>query len=469
MILDSKTTSQGRRWCGLGAVALLAAWGTFVLTGSAEARVASLKDINTGRSEVVKDDVKPVVIVKRFGSADGEACGDVTVDVECLVDGKVKIIMNGEDVSGEHGKMLMLRTFGDVTAGGLHAEHLIKWISKEHAGDFVKDHPTADVDGDGKVSHVERQSYLVALAMSDPAAVLDEFPSIDRDENSRLDAAEVVRALPAPHAMWAIGALDVELEADAAHGVLQKRAPPIDGSVEKLHLEWIGEAEDESSEPHTFHVKIVTRNPGDAESKPESVALELEIEPVVVEMEVNPVVVELKLDGTHLPHRAMAFATNVFKSSPAIAHWLLENILVTPSVDDVARYIETVEQAPLARFLEMHPEADANGDGELSSDERTTFLKSMIHEMHGGETGVWLSEDGKGVMHHRIMSTLGEGGQKMHAFFRKLHGADEPAGEHVFLKTVIELKTDDGKLKRIVTIDKGDGEVVVEEVIEDDK
>ena len=63
-------------------------------------------------------------------------------------------------------------------------------------------------------------------------------------------------------------------------------------------------------------------------------------------------------------------------NSTETATWLIENVQYAPPATEVAQYVETVESAPFAAMLKRHPEADANGDGKLSAEEREAFFKA---------------------------------------------------------------------------------------------
>jgi hypothetical protein len=65
---------------------------------------------------------------------------------------------------------------------------------REHAiqiYDLVARIETADSDGDGVLTYVEKDAYLIALAMRQPDAFMEEFPFADRNNSGNLDYLEV--------------------------------------------------------------------------------------------------------------------------------------------------------------------------------------------------------------------------------------------------------------------------------------
>jgi hypothetical protein len=74
----------------------------------------------------------------------------------------------------------------------------IKWALtedgvREHAiqiYDLVARIGTADSDGDGVLTYVEKDAYLIALAMRKPDAFMEEFPFADRNNSGNLDCLE---------------------------------------------------------------------------------------------------------------------------------------------------------------------------------------------------------------------------------------------------------------------------------------
>ena len=64
---------------------------------------------------------------------------------------------------------------------------------KEHAiqlYSLVAEHEVADFNGDGELSYLEKDAYLVALAMQDSDSFMQEFPFADRNHSERLDFLE---------------------------------------------------------------------------------------------------------------------------------------------------------------------------------------------------------------------------------------------------------------------------------------
>ncbi|MCP4902550.1 MAG: M56 family metallopeptidase, partial [bacterium] len=63
---------------------------------------------------------------------------------------------------------------------------------------LVREHDAADFNRDGALSYLERDTYLVALAMRNAGPFMDEFPYADRNHSGNLDiieAQDVIRAI----------------------------------------------------------------------------------------------------------------------------------------------------------------------------------------------------------------------------------------------------------------------------------
>ena len=93
--------------------------------------------------------------------------------------------------------LFLLFWAGFVLAGAVEADNQAWPVTEEG----VKEHAVAlyarvaavdgaDVDGDGVVTYVEKDAYLVALAMRSGEAFMEEFPWADRNHSDRLDYLE---------------------------------------------------------------------------------------------------------------------------------------------------------------------------------------------------------------------------------------------------------------------------------------
>jgi hypothetical protein len=63
---------------------------------------------------------------------------------------------------------------------------------------LVREHDAADFNRDGALSYLEKDTYLVALAMRNAKSFSDEFPYADRNQSGNLDiieAKDVIRAI----------------------------------------------------------------------------------------------------------------------------------------------------------------------------------------------------------------------------------------------------------------------------------
>jgi len=154
MILSSPVRTR-RLAAGVPLAIVALAWAGFALTG-----VARGEDPKPQSS----DQPQPIVV-----EAEADANGPIGI----------KIIKGDQgDFSPENLKVHMLK-MGVPTEAAL--------------AEFLAAHPTADADGDGKLSHTERNAYLTALVMHDPAAVLQKYPTADKDGDGQLSAEEAAQ------------------------------------------------------------------------------------------------------------------------------------------------------------------------------------------------------------------------------------------------------------------------------------
>lgn len=82
------------------------------------------------------------------------------------------------------------------------------------------------------------------------------------------------------------------------------------------------------------------------------------------------------LDDRGQPAAGGAMPVMQMLMSPA--RWLLDNIEADPTPEEVSAYISAVRDAPLAAMLRMHPEADLDGDGQLTEQERDLFIEQRL-------------------------------------------------------------------------------------------
>ena len=168
----------------------------------------------------------------------------------------------------------------------------------------IREYAAADVDGNDKVSRLERTAFLLALAMQSSEAVIQEYPAADTENDGKLSIIEALELV----------------QGNRARNDLKRRA--------KLELEAAKE------EP-------------------------------LDEAQVK----ELKAE-----HRRahIGLASRVID----VQEWLLDNMTDEPSAETVAELAEFVSRIDRAAFLEKNPEADADGDGTVTWEERAAYTES---------------------------------------------------------------------------------------------
>lgn len=363
MILENPSHTRRHRWIGVVAGVLLVAWGAFVLTGSAEARTAATvpaKAEDVKKMELKTQDGKRYVVV--VDSKGTEAEVQVTVQKTVIGEGEDVVVQldvhhSGAMLSPPHGgHFTWTADAGEAGNGQFLALAVMTHPSDKELAKFAEEHPTADADADGKVSPTEFKAYLVALAMSDPAAVLEQFPKADRNDNGRLEATEAARlvGIGGSHLIRHMKRFVPQGKDVVTFGELK----PVTGQNVFLHR--IETSTEEVEEDGQKQLKIIVRAEPETDVKVEG-EVEIEFE-ITVEAEPKHMI-------------AMALPRARFSARADAGHWLIENIDATPSATEVSNYITTVQQAPFAAILERHPEADADGDGVLSETERDSFFE----------------------------------------------------------------------------------------------
>lgn len=362
MILDKSTRSRPRGGLAVLIVVILVAWATFVLTGSANARVAPTeKNMSSGDGSA---NAQQISVVQVDGSASGTASFTIQRD-PADPDGEVFIAGPDTGIADEFRTAMFVADSEDGTSDG-HASFVVMALgagpSAEQLAEFAASHPTADADGDGTVSKAEHDAYLVALAMTEPAAVMVQFAGADQNKDGQLDAGEAADLVS--HGVSFAHSGEVSLSLDRAEGVPQEYTVEIAGIVA---------------------TELDSKD--DVAGLPTPAECDIQIETDSGEGSVVVCAPRLALkdrrgDDKGGPVMITGPAMNQWVSIPDAVGWLLDNVSATPTAAEVAGYVPTVRDAPLNRFLRMEPESDANGDGALTEEERDAFLQERTSRIH---------------------------------------------------------------------------------------
>ncbi len=332
MILESADFRRltGRR-IARGTGLLLAGWSGFVLSGAAEPPAQ-----DTPPAEA------PAVIAFQWQDADG-------VNVEC----EDILIHTFDELPGLDGVAFGEGHTAVFIADG-EGSHNFSFRLEPSAAmleHFAQNHPSADANGDGLVSVAERDAYLVAIALADPARVLEQYPAADRNADGLLDADEAVRLVT--------GDLPVKQMLRFRPHVVSGETPVAIAEAGDHHIvvHRMNNAGGEASATLTPGVRIVRKSTSD-----EGATIELE-------MHMN--------DAAESTAGAAAVPPIPPVPSAPPAHWLPANIDYRPAAQEVARYVDLAAAAPLKALLERHPQADTNGDGVLTAAERDAFVEQQ--------------------------------------------------------------------------------------------
>jgi hypothetical protein len=429
MILNGKARAT-RRWMWLPIGSAVAAWGAFVLTGAAPASGAAAKkassdDPLTWFATAIEDQVNQqssprpmVVVMNKIVEIDGDEQSQMEVRV---IEGDEAGVMPFDIPlhGGMAPKVFIARTEqGDGVEGHWVSSLAFSGGHSDLPG-FLTRHPAADANADGTLSPVEHDAYLAALAMSDPTAVMNQFPKADRNGDGALDANEAARLVtggpevdlpPAgalKHGMMALradgapaaGMLKVEVDAESTETDGQPRIvkmrtrivgpdgqelTPAENGIIELN------AEDDVVVPADGERRVIVKKIVKEGDGPAEVSVTVNGQPVeasaiedIAELKDLPCIQGAGADGAvRFLRFAGAAGTDavdggawMMKVGAPAAHWLVENITADVTAADVAKLVPTVEQAPLAQFLEMNPDSDANHDGKVTAEERAAFIE----------------------------------------------------------------------------------------------
>jgi beta-lactamase regulating signal transducer with metallopeptidase domain len=366
MIMESPRRSRIRRAVCIPAVVVMAAWAGIVLTGVAAA----------------EEEPAPQEEQRRVMVFHGEDGNDITMDVDVHVAGEgvedielieadgmptKVIIRKSEDGPGRVGNQVIKFHGNEFTWNpadmppGVRAEKRVVFghgdgdkpdhfvfvghLSPALLEDFLVENPNADIDGDGTLTKDEHDAYLVALALEDPDAVLEQYPQADGDEDGVLSGREAYR-LVAGHMMAAF------------HG------RPATGATIDLKVE-------DDGEQKSFVIKRVEHHTEDIDAGVPvegNVTLSTRVEAVVD-------------SGDGIPPRVAQFTQG--NGAPTASSWLADNIEFEPTEERLATAMEIVREMGHDRFdriLEKHPDADSNGDGTLTMQELHDFFMNMVEQ-----------------------------------------------------------------------------------------
>lgn len=405
MILKTTSSTRGGMLRFLATGTLLG-WSAFVLTGAAASKPSADDARQPVEVQTLDGDLD---WVEDDGAFEASSLLHLRALHERVADGflsRVSLLrqMLGEQTAltrPDDGMMILQEEIIDADGVPLRLA-MIRGPGDAARGAFLAAHPTADADGDGTLSEIEHNAYLVAQAMTVPAAVLAQYPSGDLDADGELSAEEAAQLIVAGPIAAApaqgVRFLRLGTALDAQAGTRQFSFDTKAGAV-------AGEGQIELAQPAEHDVVVVR---GSRIDPPANVELQLEpsVEPdgqlrIVVNADTstadarqvfvrkirsapdgNGGDADAPAGGVHVfAMRAHALAEHGVPMPPPL--WIAENIDVVPTVEQVAQYVPIAEQAPLAAFLRMNPRADADNDGVLTTAERDAFLAQHQGRVRG--------------------------------------------------------------------------------------
>lgn len=376
MILSHGSTHTTRRGAGLIATALVASLGALLALSGLTIALDDVKPEAEKKAEVVVQveaeegavSGQKVIMIRQAGpGADGLAPADVIKWVESGEGGRIEIL----DGSGKAAFLQGAPVVGACAQQSVQARFMGAPFTVDLAA-FAELHPTADVNRDGQVAPDERSAFLVAGAMGMPVDVVTQFPFMDRNQDGALTAEEAARSLMAPMMTF--------------HKRIETRNGDGDPQVsEESAAVELGAASDAPKQV------IMLRGRADGTfEKAEGEAVTARMVQIRRPVEGDDVVVEASGDvqvSSAIATAPVAMA-RVLRANPA--KWIEENLKVVPTAAETAQYLDVVRQAPLKAILENHPEADLDGNGELSAEEREAFFEQLRAKhgiMIGGTAG----------------------------------------------------------------------------------
>lgn len=332
MVLEHHAGRRSRSG-GLLAVGAVLGWAGFVLAGpQQEKKVVVHCDDST--------DGKKVVIINSDDN------GSVQCNNMMLMTGDGPLSFGDGD-----GVFVMQTDEADASGGNSRAMIALQRTSAKNLAEFLRDHPTADGNGDGTLSQSEYNAYITALTLSDPARVLAQFPDADRNGDGKLDAEEAARLIVSPPKF-------VPLHGAMAKTICTAGNDATKSDVGNVEVNVTGSAGNDGQ-----HVMVIRKTDANGTTTEQTVTSNGD-------------------GGVPILSKLPILKTMFTGDTPVSAGgWVLKNLTGTPAAGDVSKLVPVVENADLAVFLASNPKADRNGDGVLTSAEREAYLTETMSVM----------------------------------------------------------------------------------------
>ena len=347
VIMESPNRSLRRGSLSLPAGLFVVAWAAFILAGAAAANnlTDEKKQTTDNKDVMVKADGDKVVIVTD-DTKDGQSV-QVRAQVIRIAGDKDSVHEFRTDGSVQ-GRRLIVNRIGKGEFPGAIALAMDLNSTKALA-EFLKAHPTADANGDSKLTQSELDAFLVARAMSSPAETLRQFPDADRNKDNRLSADEAARlvVMPCAEAMAIAGDLG-DCKAETASGQ---------------------------------QIRVIARAMATTRADAKSADAATSADAAKVGQARGRMVIGRKAGHKDDAGQAEVAPFEIALSAGGAREWLKKEIATEPAAVEVAKYVSVVEAAPQVAFLEAHPDADTNRDGKLTREEQSAFLEQLTGRM----------------------------------------------------------------------------------------
>lgn len=347
MILNDTPFVSRIGWRSAPAIALVAAWAAFALSGAATAepvRPAKPAEIDAPKTETA-------IMHAQVVGGDGQA-KDLVIEA---IGTPGQIVQLTGEADGSGGPIMLRMTRDDAEMKS-----------------FLAEHPVADADGDGTLTPIERDGYLVARATRDSAAFIKQFPMADTNSDGALSADEVTRAIHGDHFNQII------------------RVNKGDGAAPKVMMMQAGATATTTvdGKPMNVQVEVDDANP---DAAPKILINGEEINPD--EHDNVHVFVQKAGDGEQTPcNIAEAWHAGV---GEGVTTWLLANG-GEPTAEQVSGGVALIQSNADSMLSKLHPGIDADGDGTITKEERAAFHSRQASHFHAKMLESHPDADGNG-------------------------------------------------------------------------